>query len=60
MNNREWHRQMEERRRGETRERWLLTALVSLFVVAGGYFVASSIHDAFVGVAEQIETAGRR
>lgn len=60
MNNREWLNQMEQRRRGEARERWLLTAMVSLFVIAGGYFIATSIHDAFTGVAEQIESAGRQ
>lgn len=57
MNNREWHRQMEERRRGERMERWLLTAIVSLGVLAGGYFIASTIAGAFRDAAAQIETA---
>lgn len=54
MTNREWHRQMEERRRGETRERWLLTAMVSLLVLGGGYFIASTIAGAFQSAADQI------
>lgn len=57
MNNREWHQQMEQRRRGERMERWLLTALVSLGVLAGGYFIASTIAGAFQKAADQIEAA---
>lgn len=57
MNNREWHRQMEERRRGERMERWLLTAFVSLGVLAGGYFIATTIGGAFEKAAAQIEEA---
>ena len=60
MSNRDWHRQMEARRRGAARERWLLIAMVSLLVAAGGYFIASTIHEAFTGFAEQLETAGGR
>lgn len=57
MNNREWHQQMEQRRRGERMERWLLTALVSLGVLVGGYFIASTIAGAFQSAADQIEAA---
>lgn len=60
MNNREWHQQMEQRRRGESRERFLLTALVAVLVLVGIGYVALTIRGAFEDVAHQIETAGRR
>lgn len=57
MNNREWLRHMEQRRRGEALERMLLTGIVALGVLFGGYLIASSIAGAFEKAAAQLEAA---
>ena len=60
MTNREWHQQMETRRKAEGRERFLLTVLVAVLVIAGIGYMALTIKGAFEDVAHQIETATER